>query len=395
MTRLRRLLVSKDFFIRVVFFYSGVLIIRVVTLAPSLNPTQGWSTVPANVLPRLADEHEVTALVGEQTDSKFSARYNFEVRNVLPRPIEMYHPVRLLQQTPRLRAEFREADLVHSFISYPYLPAAAFSLLGRDVPLTGTALGTYAVQPLQSFWSRRFLSFGYKRSETIFCISDYTDRRVTDELGLSNTTLLPLGIDLDRFGTDSPNDENYILSVGAVKERKGQDVLLKAFGEISDEYQDIDLVFAGPVHSEDYREALNRIVAEYGIEDRVKFMGNVDDRKQLANLYRDCTLFSLTPRVVDDNFEGFGLVYLEAAAYGKPAVATRSGGVPTAVMDGETGVLAPEDDVSGVASALCELLDEERRELLGENARRHAESLTWRAYTDELVCEWHNLINQQ
>lgn len=306
----------------------------------------------------------------------------------------MYHPVRVIQRGVTLRQELSDVDMVHSFIAYPYLPAAALALFGRDVPLTATVLGTYAVQPLQSFWTRQLLAFGYRQSCTLFCISDYTEQRIVDELGLTNTTVLPLGIDLDRFGTESTNDERYILSVGAIKERKGQDVLLEAFCRIADEYADIELVIAGPVHSEQYRAELDDIVARCDLEDRVQFLGNVADRDRIASLYRDCTLFALTPRVVNDNFEGFGLVYLEAAAYGKPSVATRSGGVPTAVKDGETGILAPEDDIEGVAAALRSLLDEDRKKRFGENARERAESLTWKRYADSLVDKWQTLLGE-
>lgn len=367
----------------------GELTIHVVALAPSLNPTQGWSTVPANVLPEVARDHEVTALVSERTDSQFESRYDFEIRSVLPDPMSMLHPARVLQHVPAVRDEIAGADVVHSFIAYPYLPAAAVATLGRGTPITATALGTYAVRPLGSFWTRQLLAFGYRRSRTVFCISDYTERRITDAVGTSNTAVLPLGIDLDRFGSDSTTDGRYILSVGSIKARKGQDVLLRAFSRIVDEYPSIDLKIVGPVHSADYRATLDEILSDSGIERRVEFLGSVEDRDRLGALYRDCTFFALTPRVVDDNFEGFGLVYLEAAAYGKPSVATDSGGVPTAVKDGETGLLAPEDDVDGVADALRSMLQEESRAALGRNARSHAEALTWERYAERLETEWN------
>lgn len=353
-----------------------------------MNPTQGWSTVPANVLPEIARDHEVTALVSEPTDPQFESRYDFEVREFLPRPLSMYHPIRLLQHTTGLRGELGNADIIHSFITYPYLPAAAIASVGLDIPITATALGTYAVEPLQTFWTKKILASGYRRTQKLFCISEYTENRIVNELGITNTTVLPLGIDLDRFGNGSVNGKEYILSVGAIKERKGQDILVEAFCEIADEYPNLDLKIAGPVHSEQYLDEIVDIISKYGLENRVEFLGNVENREQLAELYKNCTFFALTPRVIDDNFEGFGLVYLEAAAFGKPSVATRSGGVPTAVKHGETGLLATEDDVDDVARALHTVLDQDRRKKLGENAKKYAESLSWRKYAEALNEEW-------
>lgn len=335
-----------------------------------------------------SQSHRVTALVSEPTADQFASRYDFEVEPVLPEPLSMYHPLRVLQQVPSLRSELADADAVHSFITYPYLPAAALALAGRDTPLTVTALGTYAVNPLRSFWTRQLLYLGYRRCRTVFAISDYTERRIVDRLGLDNTTVLPLGIDHDRFGTETPGDEGYILSVGGIKRRKGFDTLIRAFARVAPDFPQLDLNIVGPVHDEAYGSMLKSFVEEHGLEKRFQFLGNLKDRERLVRLYRDCTFFALTPREVDDNFEGFGLVYLEAAAYGKPSVATRSGGVPTAVRDGETGLLAPEDDVDALGEALGGLLDPDRRETLGRNARAYAESLDWNRYADPILRAW-------
>ncbi|MDW8256611.1 MAG: glycosyltransferase, partial [Acidobacteriota bacterium] len=112
----------------------------------------------------------------------------------------------------------------------------------------------------------------------------------------------------------------------------------------------------------------------------VHFAGDVDDA-WLPAYYRSCDLFVMPSRVrlMDPcEGEGFGIVYLEAAAFGKPAIAGREGGSAEAVLNGVTGLLVDPSDPAEIARAVLELLrDESRRLMLGAWARERA----WREFT--------------
>lgn len=308
----------------------------------------------------------------------------------LPTPTEASHPLLALKAGLSLRGSLDDVDVVHSFITYPYLPAAAIASIGRDVTLTATGLGTYAVAPLENRWRRPLLTFGYRRADHVFFTSDYTESRVRDEVGLSNTSVkIAAGVDLDRFGTEQPREEGYILSVGAIKRRKAQDVLTVAFARIADEFPDIDLVIVGPTQSEDVSERIDDLVAEHDLGDRVRRPGLVSDRDRLAALYRDCTIFSLTPRVVEDNFEGGPVVFFEAGAFSKASLTTDAGGADSAVLNDETGLVVEANDVDAVADGLRRLLSgDELRERLGTGARERVESTTWDTYARTLDAKW-------
>lgn len=313
------------------------------------------------------------------------------MKEVLPSPIDAYHPAYVMQMAVRIRKHLSDADVVHSFITYPYLPAAAIALLGTSTPLFTSALGTYAVKPLRERKTRWLLQYGYHRANEIICISEYTERRIVEFAGTEHTSVVPLGVDIHRYGTTDPRDEKFILSVGAIKRRKGQDVLVRAFAGIAADHPEINLRFAGPVHDESYKAEIESMVSSSDLTDRVEFLGKVTEPR-LRELYRDCTFFALTPRVINDNFEGFGLVYLEAAAACKPSVGTRSGGVPTVVIDGDTGILAEEDDIDGVAAALDRFLtDDEMLRDYGRRARHRAEMLTWDRYARELLSRFETV----
>jgi phosphatidylinositol alpha-1,6-mannosyltransferase len=112
-----------------------------------------------------------------------------------------------------------------------------------------------------------------------------------------------------------------------------------------------------------------------GVEERVTFAGRVDDTTRLA-LYDRCDVFVMVSRQeVDGSAEGFGIVFLEAAARGKPAVGGRSGGIPDAIEDGVTGLLVDSEDPPAIADACVRLLTDAA---LGAAGRaRVAGQFTW------------------
>lgn len=136
------------------------------------------------------------------------------------------------------------------------------------------------------------------------------------------------------------------LFVGRLVERKGLDRLITALAGSPEG----TLAVAGYGDPAPYRA----LAESHGVGGRVRFLGAVDDA-HLPELYRaaDCLVMPARTRLDRDDIEGFGIVYLEAAASGLPALAGRSGGAPEAVLDGETGIVVDGDDETAVARALA------------------------------------------
>ena len=111
-----------------------------------------------------------------------------------------------------------------------------------------------------------------------------------------------------------------------------------------------------------------------GVADRVVFAGTLSDA-DIAEAYATANIYVGLSRVdAEINAEGFGIAFVEAAASGIPVVAGDSGGVRTAVRDGETGVIVDPLDAGGAAAAIDALLrDPERRREIGRAGRRAAE----------------------
>lgn len=196
------------------------------------------------------------------------------------------------------------------------------------------------------------------------------------ELGVREEQLVKVqpGIEPAAANTSEviPAGRRYILSVGRLIPRKGFDTLIEAFEKLDQtQFGDVELwiVGEGPILASLTRASKGK---------RVRFLGQVSD-KELQKLYAGAEIFALTPRKIEGDYEGFGIVYLEAARYGVPAVGTRTGGVPEAVVHDKTGLLAEPNNPEAAAIAFMQLLaNPELRGRLGRQARlRVQEEFTW------------------
>ncbi len=159
-----------------------------------------------------------------------------------------------------------------------------------------------------------------------------------------------------------------ILFAGRLVERKGVEYLIRAFNEVINTIpSELAIVGEGPE-----KEKLARLVTELGLKGKALIKGKVS-QEELETLYAQCNVFIL-PAIIDSkgDTEGLGVVLLEAMSCKKPVIASNLGGITDIVKHRETGLLVDEKDVSGLASAIKEILTQPQlaREL-GEAGYRH------------------------
>ncbi|MBI1321034.1 MAG: glycosyltransferase [Candidatus Hydrogenedens sp.] len=175
-----------------------------------------------------------------------------------------------------------------------------------------------------------------------------------------------------------------VLAVGRFIPRKNHRVLVEAWPRVLERIPDAQLVMAGRGPERDRCVARAQAL---GVADTVHCAGYLDV-EDIAQLYHACDVFAL-PNGEDANghVEGFGLVFAEAAACGRPVIAGDSGGAREAVLHGETGYLVPPGDADALAEALIRLLtDGALRERLGNAGRaRVAEELNWERFADGVL----------
>lgn len=165
-----------------------------------------------------------------------------------------------------------------------------------------------------------------------------------------------------------PETAIVILSVGRLVRRKGFDRIIKALPDLLADQLDIHYLICG----QGWMEAeLAALAIKLNVQDRVHFLGYVSDQ-QLAGCYAACDIFSMLTFFDQhsQSIEGFGIVYLEAAYFEKPVIASKVGGVEDAVIHGVTGLLVNPDSDSEIFETLHQLCqDQPLREQLGRKAK--------------------------
>ncbi|NQT32159.1 MAG: glycosyltransferase [Candidatus Omnitrophica bacterium] len=181
-----------------------------------------------------------------------------------------------------------------------------------------------------------------------------------------------------------PPGTKVILTVSRLAARKGHDNIIKALSKTLAECPDTVYVIVGEGES---RAGLEELAKEHKLEKNVIFTGEVRP-DELVHFYNMCDVFVMVPRYLEKtgDIEGFGIVFLEASACGKPVIGGNTGGVPEAILNGKTGILVPTDNVSQISAAMLLLLKNEAfARKLGENGLlRVAKDFNWDSRVREL-----------
>ncbi len=176
-------------------------------------------------------------------------------------------------------------------------------------------------------------------------------------------------------GADRGDGRWRVLTVARLHPRKGQREVARALALLPETLRARVVYQTVGVGEAAYRAEIAEVCRASGV--RCEFLGALDD-DALAQTYAACTLYAQASRTLPRSVEGFGISFLEAAFYGKPAAAFRSGGVGEAVVDGRTAFLVPEDDLAGLAVAIRRLLEDEAlRVRMGEAGREFVRGWNW------------------
>jgi glycosyltransferase involved in cell wall biosynthesis len=157
-------------------------------------------------------------------------------------------------------------------------------------------------------------------------------------------------------------DQLNLVTISRLVKAKGIDIVIRALMILSQKRIPFRYVIAGEGGE---REFLQGLAAELGLRDAVRFVGSITDNEKWAIL-RDSDIYVMPSRINPEiQHEGFGISFIEAAAFGVPGVGSRGGGIPDAVLDGETGILVPQESPEALAEALIFLYEnpEKRREI--------------------------------
>lgn len=251
---------------------------------------------------------------------------------------------------------------------------------------------------------RRLTSAVLHRAQRIVANSQHTKRLLVDSWSAAPEKVVVMhpGVDIAKFVPAPPSEEvrrrlgwtgrRVILTVGALQKRKGQDTMIRALPAIRAKCPDVLYSIAGEGWERQY---LERLAGSLGVRDAIQFRG-APAETELIESYQQCDLFALPNRRIGWDFEGFGIVLLEAQACGKPVVAGSSGGTAETINRGVTGELVDCETPEPLAEATARLLNApEQLAEMGTRAREWAVArFDWTALAREANGQLRDIAHQ-
>jgi len=299
--------------------------------------------------------------------------------------LRLGHQWQLARQLSARRAQLEGATVLLTSVG-AHLAFMALTALGRVncarvvSLLHGSEVLRFERDPLWKYRARRF----YPRIEQVVTVSQFSksliERSFLSPL-IRGIVIAPCACStaaMQPCEAPRKNDGKIrVLTLARVHPRKGQLDTAQALASLPRGLRARILYQIGGIGDAGYLRRVAEVCERGGIA--LEHLGEIG-AGPLAATYAQCDIFMMTSRSQPTSVEGFGIAYLEAGFHGKPVVGYRSGGVPEAVIDGETGLLAAEGDIAGVANA-CQRLatDAALRQRLGENGRQHAARFSWDA----------------
>jgi phosphatidyl-myo-inositol dimannoside synthase len=247
-----------------------------------------------------------------------------------------------------------------------------------------------------SFVYQMFIVWWLRFCDQVVANSGYTASLAKDKGALEESiTIIHPGVHWQRFALPMAIDalklerglqgKRIILFVGRLARRKGvKEFVDKSLGRIIQELPDVRFLIVGDdpkdslTHRDDVRSEIEHAISAGRLEEHVQWLGALND-EDLVKVYNLCDVVVLPILQMKDDVEGFGIVALEAAAAGKPVVATSVGGVPDSVENGKSGILVETGDYKELSQTIIGLLRSgEKAAAMGESGRRRiSKEFTW------------------
>ena len=279
-------------------------------------------------------------------------------------------------------------DLIHFGDLYPQGVLSLFFKKVIGKPYVAYCHGEEITQTDGRRYQPKLRNAIYEHAQVVIAANEFARQNLLRS-GIAENRIRKItpGVDCSRFTPSSPRhdlvkryglqDKFVLLTVARLVPRKGHQLVLQALKALLPERPELVYLVVGTGPEE---SRLRRMVAELGMTNAVRFAGFVND-DELSEYYNLADLYVMPNSEDKGDVEGFGMVFLEANACGKPVVGGRSGGTGEAVLDGKTGMLVDPSDPSELIKTLRCLTDNEALlKTLGESGLSRARSdFSWEA----------------
>ncbi len=365
---------------------------KVFIIAASLDERSGWGRYSRAVIDQLIVQGMDVEVCSEP--AAHPAYPTISLRKLTSSPT-----ISFLLNMIRVRRAARDADIVHAFDGWPYAIYGWGAVVGTKKKLFTSGIATYSVPPRGYSLKRMLFRVAYGRASKILSVSEYTKRRMIEggvkpgKITVIHMGATPLPIinteEFQKYAEQlSIERSSYpvVLTVGQVKDRKGQYETLRAVKSLRSTYPNILYVMAGNQDA-NYMQQIHKFIAEEQMERSVRFVQGADDRA-LSFLYLRCDLLALNSNTDDHNihFEGFGLSVIEGYQFAKPAVGSAESGVQEAIQDSVTGLHSKQGDSEDIAHKIELIL--EGYETYSNNAKAAYKNYSWKDTVEAYIREY-------
>jgi glycosyltransferase involved in cell wall biosynthesis len=360
---------------------------RILFLTSDLDVTNGWGRYSAGFLAEARERNGVSDVIVPDPAGLKAQPSGWHRR--------MLYPLTAAVAAWKHRKAAKNADVIHA-ATEPVLPHAFFLSLMTGVPFIVSAHGTYGDIDTYHPALRWFYRLAFQRAGRIVAVSGYTAEIVRRGIPQAKIAVIPGGFSLEGVAMEraAPGPEPRILSIGAVKPRKGYHTLIEALGLLMAQGIRFRAECIGPKTPSAYAARLEARLKELGLEDRVRFTGRVSET-ELRAAYARADVFVLPSEHEGTAFEGLGLVYLEALGRGVPAIGCLESGATDVIQDGVNGLLVPPGDAEKLAAAISRVLnDEALRMKMSEAAPKSVERFRWETVGAEMDAAYQETIKE-
>ena len=274
--------------------------------------------------------------------------YRYTNYNFFPRMTELYlrfYGFIMNKLVRRIEKEETDIRLVH--IHSALDAGIAYYFSGLKLPYILTEHSTKYDRNLVKKAEMKYLYKVFQRADKVIAVGNGLREAISKYIDKDRIVIIPNMVSIERKDQEvDVNKKGFrFFSLGLLNKKKGMDLLIEAFNNHRDILSQCELYIGGDGEE---KANLQRTIEEYGLNNKIKLIGKLC-REEVAYHMSNCDCFVLASR-----FETFGIVYLEAMIYGKPVIATKTGGPDTFVND-ENGILVPVDDVNSLGEAIVKM----------------------------------------
>lgn len=321
---------------------------RIAILSCSAIATNGYGNITINYCNELYKKKIDFILFLPHNHEVVDQHWSKNIKYSLPRALYSFGSFRIISDLFFKVNEFKNFSLIHSLFTNTSMIVAARASFKFNIPLVVGEQGTYAAIPFLRKVSAYIYKFFIKQASVIIFPSQFTKKIFCNFYGgreiWTKACVIENGVNFHRFNKfiSKQKIKNKFVGVGALKDRKGFECAIYAIALAKEKIPNLTYTIIGD-GPDTYREKLLNLITELSLEDSVKLVGSKSG-DQLVNEMASSYAYLHTPVSFNWNFEGYGIVYLEANSLGLPVIGSDSGGVSSAITNGVNGYLANEAD---------------------------------------------------